>query len=547
MQKLVLGICAVFFLFLFTSCEQAEKQDPTSRLKGTWIGTAETVPYPELLSLKYDSLPVMQCFYRGVNLYIPENFQMRGNSLSFVMDVQDFQGEFSGKIIGDTIKGIFQDAQGMHTCNFVRTASNSLASVGELVGYYRLGPKHALELLPYPLSEDITALSIVDFYTGKKRVAFPVGKNIFTAGNKMFSPYPPEIKLSLAGMDQNQVPGIEYQDKDTLYKAKRMPDLTRFEDFEVDNGNVELACTISYPNGGEAPYPLVIVTPGTGEVVRADAYNDYLKMLSWQGVAVLSYDKRGCGSSTGDLDTASFEDLATDLEAVLKNAQKHPDIDTQRIGLAGFDQAGFVMPIVASKYPNLAFMVSIAGSALSVEAQEYLACELRMVADGFDEPAIHEALTYGKKMFQYLRGEIDSATFQGISNAARNKPWMGKYTTSFDNKRYMERWKIIHAFDPLPYLKKMKMPIYAAYGEQDIISPPKYNFPILKKVFEENRETAHQLIVFEEANHLMMLGEKRGDFQFSEIIGYAPKFIPSVNQWMLDRLGIQEWEFPEHN
>ena len=143
-----------------------------------------------------------------------------------------------------------------------------------------------------------------------------------------------------------------------------------------------------------------------------------------------------------------------------------------------------------------------------------------------------------------MRGEIDSASFQKISDAAKGKEWDGVYTTSFDNKRYIRRWEVIHHFDPLPYLKKISTPIYAAYGGQDIISPPKYNFPVMKEVFEAHENTPHQLVVFEDANHLIMLGEKRGDFQFSEIIGYAPEFIPSVNQWILDRFGIGEWEYP---
>lgn len=517
-------------------------------LKGIWIGSADTYPYPELMTLSYDSAVHIQCFYRGVSLYIPEKLTLKGKQLSFQMNVKDLVGDFTGKIVEDTIKGIFQSASGMASSNFIKAYPTSLESVGQLVGYYRLGDDHAIEVLPYTLSPQLTALSIIDFKTGKKRVAFPVGKNRFAAGGKMLSPYPIDITLSLAGTDSKQNPGIEYVTDGKLFKAKRMPDVEHFEDFEVTNGNITLGCTITYPNGKPAQkYPLVIVVPGTGEVVRASAYNDYTKTLPWQGVAVLSYDKRGCGESTGNLDEASFEMLAGDLMAVLEHAKTNPKIDAKSIGIAGFDQAGFVMPIVASKNSDLAFMVSIAGSALSVEAQEYLACELRMLADGFDEPVINEALQYEKQLFEFMRGNLDSIAFQKISDAVKNKPWNGIYTTSFDNKRYINRWRIIHKFDPMPYLKKVKVPIFVAYGEQDIICPPKYNFPLMKKVFEQNPHSSNQMIAFEGANHLLMLGEKRGDFQFSEIIGYAPNFIPSVNEWMLDHLGIENTSLPETN
>ena len=47
-------------------------------------------------------------------------------------------------------------------------------------------------------------------------------------------------------------------------------------------------------------------------------------------MAVLGYDKRGVGGSTGDWNTASFEDLAGDVVAAFEYLKTRSDIDAQR-------------------------------------------------------------------------------------------------------------------------------------------------------------------------------------------------------------------------
>ena len=69
------------------------------------------------------------------------------------------------------------------------------------------------------------------------------------------------------------------------------------------------------------------------------------------GIASWSYDKRGVGKSGGvykhDVDSAQFELLAADAIAGVKMLAKRPDIDTNRIGIWGISQAGWIIPIVA--------------------------------------------------------------------------------------------------------------------------------------------------------------------------------------------------------
>jgi hypothetical protein len=64
----------------------------------------------------------------------------------------------------------------------------------------------------------------------------------------------------------------------------------------------------------------------------------------WQ-FAIDRYDKRGVGGSTGDWNTASFDDLAGDVVAAVEYLETRGDIDHGQIGLLGISQAGWIMPL----------------------------------------------------------------------------------------------------------------------------------------------------------------------------------------------------------
>jgi hypothetical protein len=88
-----------------------------------------------------------------------------------------------------------------------------------------------------------------------------------------------------------------------------------------------------------------------------------------RGFAVLRYDKRGVGKSTGTysgVSTANSEqmlaDLSGDMAAGVRFLQAQPDIDRSRIGLMGASQAGWIIPL-AAKETNVVFMILASGRA----------------------------------------------------------------------------------------------------------------------------------------------------------------------------------------
>jgi pimeloyl-ACP methyl ester carboxylesterase len=91
-----------------------------------------------------------------------------------------------------------------------------------------------------------------------------------------------------------------------------------------------------------------------------------------RGFATLCYDKRGVGQSTGEYSNVGpansvtmFDLLGGDMAAGVAFLRARPEIDPARVGLAGNSQAGWIIPVAASR-SNPAFMILLVGPTVSV-------------------------------------------------------------------------------------------------------------------------------------------------------------------------------------
>ena len=90
--------------------------------------------------------------------------------------------------------------------------------------------------------------------------------------------------------------------------------------FDDAAAHVRLAGTLTLPPG-DGPFPAVVLVAGSGPNTRDEPIfgrQIFLVLadhLTRQGIAVLRYDKRGTGESTGNYAKATTLDFAADVEA----------------------------------------------------------------------------------------------------------------------------------------------------------------------------------------------------------------------------------------
>ena len=118
----------------------------------------------------------------------------------------------------------------------------------------------------------------------------------------------------------------------------------------------------------------VVLVHGSGQEPRMQ---EFAALLAASGCTVLTYDKRGVGASEGiyagpevgtnNIDSTNLHLLAQDARAavnVLK--QKLPSLP---IGLLGFSQAGWIIPLAATANPLVEFMVLFSGPTVTTLEQ----------------------------------------------------------------------------------------------------------------------------------------------------------------------------------
>jgi dienelactone hydrolase len=200
----------------------------------------------------------------------------------------------------------------------------------------------------------------------------------------------------------------------------------------IENEGAKLAATIAYP-AGRGRFPGVVIVHGSGKLTRDVFVRDRDRLVA-AGFAVLTYDKRGVGESTGEYDNVGVRTspermplLGRDALACLRALGADRRVDPARLGFMGASQAGWIIPaaISAANPGEVRFAIILSGPATNV-GLEYAYSEA--TGDGI---RAHEALT---------REQIDARV-----DAYKGPP----------------------GFDHVPILALLKTPTLWLLGEED--------------------------------------------------------------------------------
>jgi predicted acyl esterase len=103
----------------------------------------------------------------------------------------------------------------------------------------------------------------------------------------------------------------------------------REEDVSFRSGTTTLAGTISLP-AGAGPFPAVVLLSGSGPQNRDSELEGFrpFKLIAYhfvkRGIAVLRFDDRGVGGSTGNLAESTTEGPADDALAAVRTLPRPP-------------------------------------------------------------------------------------------------------------------------------------------------------------------------------------------------------------------------------
>lgn len=214
----------------------------------------------------------------------------------------------------------------------------------EYAGVYRSGPNAFVYLQMW--SEFTGKNQLVAFdESGEVRTLYPTDHDRFFVGPGAAVPSAIESRIEFQRDGAGKVASLTWLRDSSSPRIARRVEIEKREDVSFENGRIHLAGTLISPNAA-GKRPGIILVHASGAEDR-EYLLPFARFLIRHGVAVLGYDKRGVGGSTGDWQTASFDDLARDVVAAFQYLKTRSDIDPSQIGLLGVSQAGWVMPLAA--------------------------------------------------------------------------------------------------------------------------------------------------------------------------------------------------------
>jgi len=314
--------------------------------------------------------------------------------------------------------------------------------------------------------------------------------------------------------------------------------------FPNAKASISLAGTLTLPQRSD-PLPAAILLGGSGPNDRDETFAGHHPFLiladhlTHKGIAVLRFDKRGIGKSTGNFANAATEDFASDAEAALVYLKTRKEIDPKRIGFIGHSEGGIIAPIVAANSGGVAWIVLLAAPGLKGEDLLLLQSERMLRAAGVDDDQITGSLALNKQSYALIRHEKDPAALEAKLNNLIQTSSMG---ASLPPNALQAQVRVLVSpwfrsyldYDPLPALEKVTCPVLALNGGKDLQVPAKENLPKIQKALQDGGNKDFQVIELPGLNHLFQHAPSGSPTEYGGIEEtMAPEALSAISEWVL--------------
>ncbi len=328
--------------------------------------------------------------------------------------------------------------------------------------------------------------------------------------------------------------------------------------FKNTAADVKLTGTLTLPQG-QGPFPAVILIAGMGPKDRDASmlgHKPFLVLadhLTKHGIAVLRFDKRGVGKSTGTFNTSiTSQDFANDVIAGIECLKTRPDINTKKIGLIGSSEGGMIAPMVATQSSEIAFIVLMAGV---IETNAKLAIKQSMAqmrADGASEEFIARDYSLRAQIMPVIMHENNpkiakELCMEVIKQHLALQPEAHKleaetipfaFTQAKSEKMFdmfnSPWYRFFFSYNPVETLKKVTVPVLALNGTLDHIVSCRRSLSLIAKTLKNAGNQNVTTIELPGLNHgfqTCVTGAIKESAIIEETI--APNVLDTIAEWII--------------
>jgi hypothetical protein len=245
----------------------------------------------------------------------------------------------------------------------------------------------------------------------------------------------------------------------------------------------------------------VIFVHGSGDMPR-DAYGYYeplWHLFAEKGWCSLSWDKPGVGDSEGDWQLQSMEDRASEVAAAIEFLRTQMDNGEGQIGLIGFSQAGWVLPKVANRRDDVAFLISVSG-AVNWMAQSRYSGRQRMTAEGLSGQEIEAA--------EEDAGAVNALIQKGAPYAAYLSHIAGEVDVKPMSEAFWGFVKRNWRADVRTDLQALDVPMLALFGSHDAYVDPESSANAYRQLLGLSAVPFFEVRLFDHADHGLMKADQ---------------------------------------
>jgi hypothetical protein len=336
------------------------------------------------------------------------------------------------------------------------------------------------------------------------------------------------------------------------------------EEVTFQNGGITLAGTLTLPEG-DGPFPALILLSGSGQQDRDESLSlapgyrplrEIADTLTRQGIAALRYDDRGVGgSSAGDLAAVTSVDFADDAEAALRFLQGRTDIDTQQIGFLGHSEGGILAPMVAARNPDVAFVISMAGSAVDGYNVVLKQVERLALARGENPASAAAAVAQQAAILDLVKSQDWTALEAAMNQLAQTqiaalteeqKAAMGDVDSVVQGQLAAQMqglrspwYQFFLSHDPAQDWAQVSAPVLGIFGGNDTQVDAEQNSTALQAALERTGNTDVTIQILPTANHLFQDAATGGVDEYAALPPQLmPEFLEAISQWLVARVQL---------
>lgn len=312
--------------------------------------------------------------------------------------------------------------------------------------------------------------------------------------------------------------------------------------FESIIEDIRFAGTLTLPEKSTGKCAAVVLVSGSGASDRDESmmgHRPFLVLadyLTRNGIAVLRYDKRGVGGSTGNLIQATTANFSHDALAAVRYLRSRSDIDSTKIGMIGHSEGGLITSMVAYTNKTVKFIVLLASPGVPGDALLLMQNEAIGRASGMSKVALAMAKNINHKLYNMV---IMDAPESDILKYLMSNPAMSEQQAKEIIKQITSAWfKTFLVYEPAIYLEMTTCPVLALNGTKDLQVPYKENLSEIQKALTVGGNKNFKVEALDGLNHLFQECGSGLPNEYASIEQtFSPVALEKITSWIVSICG----------